>query len=278
MTGRVEGKVALITGAARGQGRSHAIRLAEEGADIIALDCCAPVETVRYDPATPEDLQETVVQVEKLGQRIVSAQADVRDLGALADAVDEGVRELGRLDIVSANAGICSYGSILDLTPEAWSAVIDVDLTGVWNTCKATTRHLINSRGGSITLTSSAAGLKGFPNMSHYSAAKHGVVGLMRGLANELAEYSIRVNSIHPGCVDTPMLHNKGNWKLFVPDVPNPTREQFAERASAINALPVPWLDSIDMSNALLFLASDEARYITGVALPVDAGNSNLVR
>jgi (+)-trans-carveol dehydrogenase len=274
MPGRVEGKVAFITGAARGQGRSHAIRLAEEGADIIAVDICQQLDTVPYAMATAEDLAETVKQVEALDRRIVATQADVRDYGALKTAVDAGVAELGRLDIVCANAGIFSF-STEGVDEASWKDMIDVNLTGVWHTTKVAVPHLIEGgRGGSIVLTSSTAGLMGFPNFAHYVAAKHGVVGLMRTLALELAPHMIRVNSIHPTSVDTDMIHNKATYDLFAPDLDNPTKEQVGERFQALNALPIMWVEPRDISNAVLFLASDEGRYITGVTLPVDAGST----
>ncbi|MGY1673674.1 mycofactocin-coupled SDR family oxidoreductase [Geodermatophilus sp. SYSU D00710] len=273
--GRVEGKVAFITGAARGQGRSHAIRLAEEGADIIAVDLCGQIDTVPYAMATPEDLEQTVKAVEALDRRIVAREADVRDLAALQAVVDEGVAELGgRLDIVSANAGIASTGTLTtEFSEESWADMIDVNLTGVWHTTKVAVPHMVAAgNGGCIVLTSSAAGLMAYPGVGHYVAAKHGVVGLMRTLALELAPHMIRVNSIHPTQVDTDMIQNETIWKLFAPDEPNPSRESFAPISQEMNALPIPWVESRDISNALLFLASDEGRYITGVTLPVDAG------
>jgi SDR family mycofactocin-dependent oxidoreductase len=274
MAGRVEGKVAFITGAARSQGRSHALRLAQEGADIIAVDIAGPVESIRmYPPATDEDLAETVRQVEALDRRIVATKADVRDSGALKAAVDEGVAQLGRLDIVLANAGVFEIQPALELTDDAWQEMIDINLTGVWNTCKAALPHLVEGgRGGAVVLTSSTAGLKGLANTLHYTAAKHGVVGVMRTLANEFAPHRIRVNSVHPTSVDTVMIQNEKTWGLFQPDNPNPSRESAEPVFQSINALPVPWVEPVDISNAILFLVSDEARYITGVTLPVDAG------
>jgi (+)-trans-carveol dehydrogenase len=273
MTGRVEGKVAFITGAARGQGRSHAVRLAQEGADIIAVDLCDQVDSVPYPMATPEDLADTVKQVEALDRRIVATKADVRDYDALKKALDDGVAQLGRLDIVSANAGIASFGPAEELPEQTWQDMIDTNLTGVWHAAKAAIPHLIaGGRGGSIVLTSSAAGLKAYANAAHYVSAKHGVVGLMRTLALELAPHMIRVNSLHPTQVDTDMVMNEFTFKLFSPDKQNPTIEDFRPASQAMNALPIPWVEPADISNALLFLASDEARYITGVTLPVDAG------
>jgi SDR family mycofactocin-dependent oxidoreductase len=275
MTGRVEGKVAFITGAARGQGRSHAIRLAQEGADIIAVDIADQIVGVPYPMSTPADLAETVKEVEALDRRIIATQADVRDFGALKAAVDDGVAQLGRLDIVSANAGIVHLGRADELSEQAWRDTIDVNLTGVWHTAKAAIPHLrAGGRGGSIIITSSDGGLKGAENLAHYVAAKHGVVGLMRTLALELAPDMIRVNSVCPGNVDTHMLHYDAMYALMAPDLDEEhrTRERLAERFQALNALPIPWLEPVDISNAVLWLASDESRYVTGVTLPVDAG------
>jgi len=273
MTGRVEGKVAFITGAARGQGRSHAVRLAQEGADIIAVDLCDQVDSVPYQMATPEDLAQTVKEVEALDRRIVATRADVRDYAGLKKALDEGVAQLGRLDIVSANAGIVSYGRADELPEQSWQDVIDTNLTGVWHAAKAAIPHLrAGGRGGSIILTSSTAGLKGYQNLAHYVAAKHGVVGLMRTLALELAPDMIRVNSVHPTSVNTDMIQNDATYRLFRPDLENPGRQDMAEAGIVMNVLPIPWVEPVDISNAVLFLASDEARYITGVTLPVDAG------
>jgi SDR family mycofactocin-dependent oxidoreductase len=231
------------------------------------------MDTVGYRLGTAEDLAETVRQVEALDRRIVACQADVRDTESLRAALDEGVRELGRLDIVAANAGILSSGSLDRLGERAWRDMIDVNLTGVWRTTKVAIPHLLKGgRGGSIILTSSVAGLKSYPNVAHYVAAKHGVVGLMRALAVELAPHGIRVNTINPTQVDTETIQNEVMYRLFVPEEENPTKQQFAAASRATALLAVDWIESVDVSNALLFLASDMARYITGVALPVDAG------
>ncbi|MFC9356236.1 mycofactocin-coupled SDR family oxidoreductase [Rhodococcus sp. NPDC057014] len=274
MTGRVEGKVAVVTGAARGQGRSHAIRLAEEGADIIAVDISENIEGLPYRTATAEELAETVESVEKLGRRVVSLDVDVRNLPKLTEEIDGAVAQLGRLDIVAANAGIGTpVARNHEFTEDEWKLVLDVDLTGVWHTTKVAVPHILaGGRGGAMVLTSSMAGLKGLPNLGTYTVAKHGVVGLMRSLASELARDNIRVNTLHPTTVPTPLIMNDRAAELFLPDVEKPTREQLAEVFSTLNAMPVPWIDPVDVSNALLFLASDEARYITGVTLPVDAG------
>jgi SDR family mycofactocin-dependent oxidoreductase len=274
--GRVEGKVALITGAARGQGRSHAIRLAEEGADIIAIDICEHIPSALHTMGTEEELNETVQQVEKLDRRIVAKKADVRNREALGAAIAEGVQELGRLDIVSANAGIASVNPVLEVSNAEWHDVIDVNLTGAWHTAVEAIPHILaGGRGGSFVFTSSAAGVDVVPNLGHYNASKHGIIGLMKTLAVELGPQNVRVNAIAPTNVDTPMLVNDKLMKLFMPHLESPTRADAEAEGSnyrAVNAIPIPWVDPIDISNALLFLASDEARYITGIVLPVDAG------
>jgi SDR family mycofactocin-dependent oxidoreductase len=267
MAGRVEGKVAFVTGAARGQGRSHALRLAEEGADIIAVDLCGPVPNLQYSHATEEDLQETVRQVEALDRRIVARKADVRDEQAMKSVIDEGVAELGHLDIVVANAGICIIAEWDNVTPEIWNETISTNLTGVWNTVRLTAPHLIKAGGGSMILTSSAAGLKGLPFLTPYVAAKHGVTGLARAFAHELAEHSIRVNSLHPTGVETAM----GEMAEAYP----PLLEAHPKLGGMLtNSLPVEVTQPRDQSNAVLFLASDEARYVTALAMTVDAGNT----
>lgn len=271
--GRVQGKVAFITGAARGQGRSHAVRLAQEGAEIIAVDVCQSFGTVPYDGPTEADLAQTVKEVEALDRRILARQADVRDLSSLQAAVDEGLSQFGHIDIVCANAGIASFGPALELTEETWQEVIDINLTGVWKTVKATAPSMVErGQGGSIILTSSIAGLIAFPMLAHYTAAKHGVTGLMRTLAIELAAHDIRVNSVHPTTVDTPMVANEAVYGLFMGGLQGVTREQASEGMKALNAMPVPWVEAVDISNAVLYLASDEARYVTGTTTVVDAG------
>ena len=272
--GRLEGKVAFITGAARGQGRSHALKLAEEGADIIAVDICKQIPTVPFPMSTPEDLAVTVKQVEALGRRIVATEADVRDFTALKAAVDRGVSELGRLDIVLANAGMGSaFGKAEELSPEDWADTIGVNLTGVWHTAKVAIPHLkAGGAGGSIVITSSCAAVAGAQNMVHYVAAKTGNLGLMKALAAELAADSIRVNAICPGNVNTTMIHNDALWQRFRPDLENPGLDDVMPVFNTINALPVPWVEPVDITNAVLFLVSDEARYVTGINMPVEAG------
>jgi len=277
MTGRVEGKVAFITGAARGQGRAHAVRLAQEGADIIAIDICKPIAGFLMPPSTPEDLAKTADLVEGYNRRIVTAEIDVRDYEALKAAVDSGVEQLGRLDVIVANAGISHAGDTLDKTSEPdWQDMIDVNLSGVWKTVKAGVPHILaGGRGGSIVLTSSVSGFKAytFPHLGHYVAAKHGVVGLMRTFAVELGQHMIRVNSVHPTHVNTPMVMNEGAYKMVRPDLENPGPDDVAPFFQMSHTLPIPWVEPEDISNAVLFFASDESRYITGVTLPIDAGS-----
>lgn len=268
--GKLEGKVAFITGAARGQGRSHALRLAEEGADIIAVDICRQVDSVPYPMATPDDLAETVQAVEALDRRIVAREADVRDPAALQAAVDAGIAELGRVDIVLANAGIASTRVEEPDPLEAFNDTIAINLAGVRHTVHAAVPRMIEQgAGGAIVLTSSTQGLtgrggNGSGGLDGYVAAKHGVVGLMRSWANWLAPHSIRVNSVHPTGVATPMIEND-NMQLVMdawPDMIN----------AMSNPMPVPMIEAIDISNAIAWLVSDDARYVTGVTLPVDAG------
>lgn len=273
MPGKLEGRVALVTGAARGQGRSHALRLAEEGADIVAVDLCSQVGTIEYPMSTPEDLKETVRLVEDLDRRIVATEADVRDYAALDAAVAQGVSALGRLDIVCANAGVVSLGMLHELSLDQWNDMIGINLTGVFHTLKSAIPHLIaGGRGGSITVTSTAVALRPVPGAGHYTASKHGVVGLVKTLALELAPHFIRVNAVHPTNCDTQMIQNPALRKAFLPDSENPTREESEPVYTSLNALPIPWVQPRDISNAIAFLASDDARYITGIQLPVDAG------
>lgn len=275
MTGRVEGKVALITGAARGQGRSHAVRLAAEGADIIAVDICATFDNSPALGSTPEDLAETAEMVKNLGRRVVTAEVDVRDHDGIKAAVDSGAEQLGGLDIIAANAGIGTTGVRLDKMAEyLWQEMIDVNLSGVWKSVKAGVPHMLaGGRGGSIILTSSVAGTKAYPFTGHYVAAKHGVVGLMRSFAVELGQHSIRVNSVHPTHVNSPMLMNEKTYRMFRPELANPGPDDLEPVCRTFHVLPIPWVTPEDISNAVLFLASDEARYITGVTLPIDGGS-----
>jgi len=273
ISNRLAGKVAFVTGAARGQGRSHAVRLAAEGADIIAVDICEQLDSVGYPMSSKADLDETVAQVQALDRRIVARQADVQDLAALTAAVDEGIAEFGRLDVVVANAGIASYRPALELSELDWDEMISVNLSGVWRTIRASVPHVkAHGEGGSVIITSSTSGLRGIPNAAHYAAAKHGLVGLMKVLALELGRDRIRVNTIHPTTVDTPMVQNQETLELFLPGQQDQSQEAFARVAKRLNVLPVPWIQSEDVSDLVVFLASDEAKYITGSALLVDAG------
>ena len=272
----LEGKVAFVTGAARGQGRNHAVRLAEQGVDIIALDINDSIPTVAYDGPTDEDLAETVRQVEALDRRIHAEKGDVRDLESVRACVDRGVAELGRLDIVIANAGIASIAPVREMSDEMWREMIDINLNGVWHTVNTSLPHMkADGTGGSIVLIGSVASYKGMANLVHYVAAKHAVVGMTKSLATELGPEYIRVNAVCPTNVDTPMVQNEFIMKLFMPDLEHPTREDAEKPDSAYraaNAIPVPWIDADDVTNAILFLVSDEARFITGTAIPIDAG------
>jgi SDR family mycofactocin-dependent oxidoreductase len=269
--GPLAGKVAFITGAARGQGRAHAVRLAADGASVIAVDLCDQIASVPYPLATPEDLAATVKLVEDTGARIVANQGDVRDRASLSSALQAGLDEFGRLDIVVANAGIAPMQS----GDDGWRDVIDVNLTGVYNTIKVAIPTMVKQgTGGSIVLISSAAGLAGVgsPDAGSigYAAAKHGVVGLMRVYANLLARQNIRVNSIHPSGVDTPMINNEFTRQWLADLV-----AQSDSPPDMGNAMPVEVLQADDIANAVAWLVSDQARYITGVTLPVDAGYLN---
>ncbi len=264
--GRVEGKVAFVTGAARGQGRSHAVRLAQEGADIVAVDALLDYGSVAYPMATADDLQETVALVQATGRRIVARRADVRAPAELADVLTEAVAELGGLDVVVANAGICTTQAWDAVTPQVWQDTIDTNLTGVWNTLVAAVPHLLARGGGSMIAVSSAAGLKGLPFYAPYAAAKHGVVGIARSLANELGAQGIRVNTIHPAGVRTAMSAGLDMSGLLEA---NPLLGPVF-----MNALPVELVEPSDVSDTVLFLASDEAKFITGLAMTVDCGAS----
>ncbi len=269
----LKGKVALITGAARGQGRSHAVRLAEAGANIVAIDIVAPIPTAYYPPAVPADLQLTAKLVEAEGVRALAKEADVRDQAALDGVVAQALAEYGHLDIVVANAGTASHAPTWELADDQWQNVVDVNLTGVWRTVKACVPSMIaRGQGGVVVLTSSLAGLHGYGNIASYVAAKHGVNGLMRTLANELGPHNIRVNSVCPGLINTDMMMNDQTYAMFCPDLEQPTLQDAKEVFRKMQLLPLDWLEPRDVSNAIAFLVSDEARAITGVALPVDGG------
>ena len=274
--GLVDGKVALVTGAGRGQGRSHALRLAAEGADVIAVDVAAhSVETISYALASEAELDETVKQIESMGRRAVRAVADVRSLSELQQAADAGLSELGKIDIVCANAGVGSWAVAWEMTEQQWKDMIDINLTGVFNTVRATLPSMVErGEGGSVVLTSSTAGLRAYANTAHYTAAKHGVIGLMKVLAQEAGPHRIRVNAVCPTTVRTPLVINDSTFELFAPHLENPTEDDVREPFEGLNILPgVAWLEPGDVSDAVLFLCSDAAKFITGVALPIDAGN-----
>jgi (+)-trans-carveol dehydrogenase/(-)-trans-carveol dehydrogenase len=270
----LEGKVAFITGAARGIGRATAVRLAREGADIIGVDIMGPIPSATAPVSTPEDLAETVAQVEQQGRRIVTSRVDVTDEDALTNALADGVAELGRLDIAVANAGIGGPNVPVEEYPaQAFRDVVEVDLTGVFLTAKAAIPHIRRTgEGGALVLISSALGLRGNPNTVAYTAAKHGVVGLMKVLAQELAPDRIRVNSVHPTNVDTTLIQNESAYKLFRPDLENPGRDDVAPAFQSLNLLPVPWVQPEDVAEAVLYLAADSGRYVTGGTHRVDAG------
>jgi SDR family mycofactocin-dependent oxidoreductase len=275
MTGLLAGQVAVVTGAARGQGRSHALALAREGASIIALDACAPIATVPYPLPTKADLEETAEQAEALGSRVIHGAVDVRDLAEMEQFIGDAVADLSRLDIVCANAGISTPSPTLEMTEETWQTTIDINLTGVWKTCKATVPHIVaGSRGGSVIITSSAATVMISGNIAHYTAAKHGLIGFMRVLAKELAPHRIRVNTVHPAGVRTPMIYNEPMYRLFRPDLENPGREDFEAAARSHNALGVPAVEPEDVSAAVVYLAAPSGRYVTGSTFMLDAGGS----
>jgi (+)-trans-carveol dehydrogenase len=274
--GLVDGKVALVTGAGRGQGRSHALRLAAEGADVIAVDIAAnSVETISYSLASEEDLDSTVKEVQATGRRAVKAVADVRSLSELQQAVDVGLSELGKIDIVCANAGIGSWAVAWEMTEQQWKDMIDINLTGVFNTARAALPSMVErGEGGSVVLTSSTAGLRAYANTAHYTAAKHGVIGLMKVLAQEAGPHRIRVNAVCPTTVRTPLVINDSTFELFAPHLENPTEDDVREPFESLNILPgVAWIEPSDVSDAVVFLCSDAAKFITGAALPIDAGN-----
>jgi len=283
------GRIAVVTGAARGQGRSHAVRLAADGAAVIAIDLCAAPATTEYDGSTRADLDETVSMVESLGAGCVGLSVDVRNLSLLSGAIEQGLGTIGderarHVDIMVANAGIAGGAPIELMAAEAWQEMIDINLTGVWNSVKAVipsmlTNPRLAANGGSgtasvILISSANGGLKAPPNLTHYAAAKHGVVGMMRSLANELGGRGIRVNTVHPTAVDTRLIHNDFTYRLFRPDLESPGREDVVELFRSYHSLPIPWIDSSDVSEAVAFLACDASRYITGITMTVDAGLS----
>ncbi|HWI21562.1 MAG TPA: mycofactocin-coupled SDR family oxidoreductase [Baekduia sp.] len=271
--GALEGKVALVTGAARGQGRAHAITLAREGANVIAFDIAAGVTTTEYPIATREELATTVEAVENLGHRAIAVEGDVRSQTELDEAVRIGISEFGTIDILIANAGIWTPAPLLELTDEAWTETIDINLSGVYRSARAVVPHMIERKSGSIVMTASVLGLEGGMNAPHYTAAKHGVIGLMRAFARELAPHSVRCNAVCPGAVDTPMTNWQGAYDIFAGHKGG-TREDFLHGAANFHALEgAGAITAQDVADAVLWLVSGDAAKVTGVALPVDGGH-----
>ena len=272
--GKFDGKVVLITGGARGQGRSHALAFAREGADVAFCDIASQMDSVPYRMSRPEDLDETVGLVEELDRRCVAVRADVRDREQVESFADRARTELGRIDFLLANAGIFTFSTVAEMEERTWTQMIDTNLTGVFHAMRAVLPTMIEQGSGRIVATSSMAGKMGFANIAHYCAAKWGVIGLVKSLAMEVGGNGITVNAICPTGVDTTMIQNEAAYKLFLPDTENPTREDAAPAFQTLNAIPVPWVEPVDISHAMMFLCSDEARYITGETVAVAAGSN----
>lgn len=272
--GMLDEQVAFITGGARGQGRSHALALAREGADIAICDIAAPIDTVPYPLADEGDLAETKRQVEELGRRCVAVKADVRDTEQTEAAVAQTISELGRIDIALANAGVCGFGAFTEITDEMWDDMIGTDLTGVFKTLRAVVPHLVERGSGRIVATSSMGGKMGNPNLAHYVAAKWGVIGLVKTLALEVADKGVTVNAVCPATVDTEMVHNDALYGLFAPDLEKPTKADVEPRYTAMNPVPEPWTPAEEISAAILYLVSPAARMVTGTTLDVCMGAS----
>jgi SDR family mycofactocin-dependent oxidoreductase len=270
--GRFDGRVVLITGAARAQGRSHAVTLARQGADVAICDIAAPMEWAPYEPATPEDLEETARLVRAEGRRVHSAQLDVADSSQVDHFVASTIAELGQIDGLCANAAIYSLNAIVDMDDVQWQRTIDVNLTGVFNSIRAVLPHMIERKTGRIVAISSVGGRAGFTNAAHYVTTKWGVIGLVKCAAAEAAAHGITANAICPTSVNTPMILNERNYRQLVPELEHPTLEDALPALEAINPMPGPWVDVEDVSNALAFLLSDEARFISGETLGVAAG------
>jgi (+)-trans-carveol dehydrogenase len=270
--GKLDGKVALISGGARGQGRSHAVTLAREGADIVVFDICRQLPTVEIPMSTPEDLEETEALVAATGRRVVAMQGDVRDSASVDAVVEAGLDKFGHIDIVVANAGIDSIAPTPTMPDDVWEEMIAVNLTGVFKTIRGTLPSMIErNQGGSIVITSSCAGLTPYPNHIHYCASKFGVIGIAKCLALELAYYRIRCNAVAPAAVHTDLVINPVLFKLFA-GRPDATEEEVIPIFRGLNLIDEPWIEPSDVSNAVLWLASEESRYVTGITLPVDLG------
>jgi SDR family mycofactocin-dependent oxidoreductase len=272
--GMLDEQVAFITGGARGQGRSHALALAREGADIAICDIAAPIDTVPYPLADEGDLAETKRQVEELGRRCVAIKADVRETEQIEAAVAQTLAELGRIDIALANAGVCGFGAFTEITDAMWDDMIGTDLSGVFKTLRAVVPHLVERGSGRIVATSSMGGRMGNPNLAHYVAAKWGVIGLVKTLALEVADKGVTVNAICPATVDTEMVHNDALYGLFAPDLENPTKADVEPRYTAMNPVPEPWTPVEEISAAILYLVSPAARMVSGTTLDVCMGAS----
>ncbi len=272
--GELEGRVALITGAARGQGRSHAVAMAEAGADVVVTDLCADITSVPYELGAAHDLDETAQLVEKAGRRVLAVEADVRDRDAMAAVVAQAMDQLGQVDIVVANAGICGFGLMPELSQQQWDDMVAVNLTGVFNTFRAAVPPMIERRYGRLVAISSGAGRMGTPNLSHYAATKWGVIGFVKSVALEVAAHGITANVVCPATVDTPMVHNEALYSLFAPDIEVRTKDAVRPRYETMNPMGVAWLDAQEISNAVLFLASDRSAFISGETIEVSAGGS----
>jgi SDR family mycofactocin-dependent oxidoreductase len=270
--GKLEGRVALVTGGARGQGRSHALALAREGADIIVCDIADQIKSIPYTMGSVEQLEETVKLVENLDRRCIALKADVRDAVQVKAVVDAGIAEFGTIDILLANAGIMSLQQISQMSDDVWQDVIDVNLTGVFYSIRAVLPHMIEAGYGRIVVTASQAGRVAFQNLGHYVASKWGVMGLVKAVALEVAANGITVNAVCPTNVDTDMIHHETLYERFLPDADKPTREDVVPKFAELNAIPVPWIQPQDVSDAILFLVSDQAKFITGDAISVAAG------
>lgn len=272
--GKFDNQVVFITGGARGQGRSHALAFAREGADIVVCDSVAPIDTVPYRMPRKGELEETARQVGELGKRCIAVEVDVRDPSGLTSLVERSLDELGRIDVCLANAGVATYGAIAEMEVDKWQTMVDINLTGVFHTLRAVLPAMIGQKSGRIVVTSSMTGKLGIPNAGHYAATKWGVIGLVKSVAQEVAANGITVNAVCPTAVDTPMIQNDATYRLFMPGHDNPTAEDAVEAFRGLNSIPVPWVEVEDVSNAMLFLCSKEARYITGETIAVAAGQN----
>jgi SDR family mycofactocin-dependent oxidoreductase len=274
--GSFDGRVAFITGGARGQGRSHAVALAREGADIVICDWFGGLDTIRYPLPERGDMEQTVKLVEAEGRRCLAAEADVRDLEALEALVTQATEEFGRIDIACANAGVATTSGlpVHEMTAASWRQVIDINLTGVFNTIHAVAPGMVERRYGRIIATASMMGRTGGPHVAGYASSKWGVIGLVKSAAHDLAQFGVTVNAIAPGNVDTPMIQNEAIRKLMRPELEHPTREDAAAAFQRLHVIPIPWLDAEEISRGVLYLAAEEARGISGTVMSIDAGAS----